>query len=254
MRAIHHPSVAALSGALVAALLLGLTSMSPILQTPLGTHSRAVPTSHQCLTPEQLRILEHMSIVYLDDAQGGQVETIRISGVNLQIVNGLGATNGNPGDPYSFDATVANGAGNVIIGYNEPGVWEPQVRTGSHMLVCGTGSNYSSFGGIVCGWENTASGAMSSVVGGFRNVASGVLASTIGGDSNRSTGPLSTVTGGSFGVASGSNASVSGGKQGMANGDFSSVLGGQLCHAIGDYSAVLGGLFSVAQQDYEHVP
>src|SRR5258705_97292 len=61
------------------------------------------------LTPEQSEILNHMSIVYLDDGQGGQAKTIRFSGVNVQIVNGLGATE------------TVNGVGNLIVGYNEPG-------------------------------------------------------------------------------------------------------------------------------------
>ena len=51
------------------------------------------------LTPEQSEILSHMEIVYLQDGQGGQAKTIRITGVNVQIVNGLGATNGNPKRP-----------------------------------------------------------------------------------------------------------------------------------------------------------
>ena len=31
------------------------------------------------ITPEQSEILSHMSIVYLDDGQGGQAKTIRIT-------------------------------------------------------------------------------------------------------------------------------------------------------------------------------
>jgi len=44
------------------------------------------------LTPEQAEILSHMSIEYLDDGQGGMVKTIRLTGANFQVVNGLGAT------------------------------------------------------------------------------------------------------------------------------------------------------------------
>ena len=44
-------------------------------------------------------ILPHLSIENLDDGKGGTSRTIRFSEVNLQIVNGLGATNGNPGCP-----------------------------------------------------------------------------------------------------------------------------------------------------------
>ena len=39
---------------------------------------------------------KHLSLVDVDDGQGKKVRTLRITGVNVQIVNGLGATNGNP--------------------------------------------------------------------------------------------------------------------------------------------------------------
>ena len=48
-------------------------------------------------------ILPNLSIEQDDDGQAGTVKTIRITGCNLQIVNGLGATNGNPGNPYTTD-------------------------------------------------------------------------------------------------------------------------------------------------------
>ena len=74
------------------------------------------------LTPEQQEILGHMSILEIPsetDQEGNILSvatTIRFSGVNVQIVNGLGATNGNPVNP--FDPTT-NGLGNLIVGYNE---------------------------------------------------------------------------------------------------------------------------------------
>src|SRR5262249_18475326 len=62
-----------------------------------------------------------------------------ITGANLFIRNGTGATN------------MTNGLGNLTIGYNElrplnPGGADPNARTGSHNLVVGTGNNYSSAG------------------------------------------------------------------------------------------------------------
>ena len=44
------------------------------------------------LTPEEAEILSYMSVVELSDGQGGVCKAIRISSVNLQIVNGLGST------------------------------------------------------------------------------------------------------------------------------------------------------------------
>ena len=60
-----------------------------VLREQLGERTR---------TAEEEEILDHLSIVYLDDGQGGRVKTLRVSRINLQIVNGLGATNGNPGN------------------------------------------------------------------------------------------------------------------------------------------------------------
>ena len=103
------------------------------------------------LTPEQAEILSHQSIVYLDDGQGGTVKTLRISRINVQVVNGLDATNGYPADPDSIDTldTRTNGLGNLIVGYNELGTPGEDNRTGSHNLVVGHGNSYSSFGGWV---------------------------------------------------------------------------------------------------------
>ena len=59
-----------------------------------------------CLTSEQQDILSHMSVEWLDDGRGGQVKTIRFTGVNVQVVNGLGATNGYPLDPVTIDPNL----------------------------------------------------------------------------------------------------------------------------------------------------
>jgi hypothetical protein len=63
---------------------------------------------------------------------------LTITGANLRIVNGLGATG------------TTNGLGNLIVGYNEPRTHPPGIpntRTGSHNVVVGMAHNFSSFGG-----------------------------------------------------------------------------------------------------------
>ena len=57
-----------------------------------------------------------------------------ISGANLRIVNGLGATD------------TTNGVGNLIVGYNDARRRShlPNVRTGSHNVVVGRQHNFSS--------------------------------------------------------------------------------------------------------------
>ncbi len=94
-----HP-VSALAGATV---ILGACLLSG-MQSPAGFNE------------EKRDILRHMSIVYLDDGQGGMAKTIRFTGVNVQVVNGLKSTNGFPFDPDSVDPldTVAPGSRPVI--------------------------------------------------------------------------------------------------------------------------------------------
>ncbi|NOT29782.1 MAG: hypothetical protein HOP15_04950, partial [Planctomycetes bacterium] len=113
------------------------------------------------LTPQQSEILGHMSIVQLDDGFGGMCKTIRITGVNVQVVNGLGTT------------ATTNCLGNVIVGYNELGNPNGDNRTGSHNIVGGRKSSFSSSGGLVVGESNTSSNLWTSVSGGVANTASG---------------------------------------------------------------------------------
>ena len=80
---------------------------------------------------------EYLSV---DDAN----KTVLISGANLQVVSGEGAT----------DATV-NGLGNVIVGYDEN---TSDDKSGSHNLVVGYGHTYSSYGGFVAGQDNSITG------------------------------------------------------------------------------------------------
>lgn len=93
------------------------------------------------------------------------------SGLNVQIVNGTGSTNG-----------AVNGLGNLIVGYNQARDGADEIeRTGSHNLIVGDGHDYKSYGGFVAGLSNTISGAYSSVSGGLRNVASGDYSAVSGG-------------------------------------------------------------------------
>jgi hypothetical protein len=160
------------------------------------------------LTPEQEEILSHFSMVDLpiDDA-GTKARTIRIEGVNVQIVNGKNRTD------------TTNGVGNLIVGYQEPGL-STNNRTGSHNLVVGTQQNYSSYGGFVAGWGNSISDRFASVSGGAANTASGWYASVSGGMHNAASGTTASVSGGADNTASGEEASVSGGRYRSATADY----------------------------------
>jgi hypothetical protein len=176
--------------------------------------------------------LDYMSLVNLDDGQGGTVTTIRIEGANLQIVNGTGTTNG-----------AVDGLGNLIVGYNEPGASPSDNRTGSHNIVTGQRNNFSSYGGLVTGTGNTVSGDWSSVSGGYGNTASGNGSSVSGGTYNTASGDYASVSGGFYNTASGDYAaSVSGGKYNTASGTSSSVSGGYYNTASGYISSISSGV------------
>lgn len=182
-------------------------------------------------------LLASMSVTTVD----GQ-PTVRFSGVNVQIVNGQGATG------------TANGRGNLVVGYSKQRA-NPAPRTGSHNLVVGDEHGWSSTSGIVVGFTNTISGPGASVTGGVRNVATGASSSVTGGTDNTALGGGAVVSGGSYNQANGFNSSVSGGtlntttglygsvSGGMQNtaGERASVSGGWNNHASGTYSSILGG-------------
>ena len=141
------------------------------------------------LSPEDQQILDAMTLEDLPDGQGGTVSTIRVSGVNVQIVNGTGSTQ------------TADGSGNLVVGYNGLRGLGMDNRSGSHNFVVGDENNYTRFGGVVAGRGNSISGDFSSVAGGEFNVASGRAATVAGGRSNTALGNNSAVSGGSLNLA-----------------------------------------------------
>ncbi len=151
--------------------------------------------------------LNHMEIVQVPDGLGGTVKTISFHGVNVRIVNGSGITDG-----------VVDGAGNLIVGYNElRGAGDD--RSGSHNLIVGKEHNFNSFGGLVAGRNNTLSASHASVSGGRNNTASANRSSVSGG-------------GGSIPIYGNT-----------ASGSYSSVSGGLSRSAVADNDWTAGALF-----------
>lgn len=127
---------------------------------------------------------------------------ITFKSVNVHIVNGTGKTDG-----------PVNGLGNLIVGYNEANDrGAPIPRKGSHNVVVGSKNGYASYGGLVVGLSNTASGRYSSVSGGSGNIAKGDSSTVSGGHLNVSKGNFSSVSGGLNRTASENN-SWRGGEQ-----------------------------------------
>jgi hypothetical protein len=166
--------------------------------------------------------------------------TLEFSGMNLQVVNGTGSTEGPP-----------NSLGNVIIGYNEDFASSgTEARIGSHYLILGIDNDWTTSGGIVAGFANTASGRFSSVTGGANNTAIGVYSSVTGGANNTAWDSWSAVTGGYGNTASSQYASVTGGHENAAIGNFSSVSGGGRNTASGIGTSILGNKDRIESGDY----
>ena len=158
---------------------LALLSVPFVFGTATGPISQTATNPVRVQAPlnagAELRdFLSHLEIVHLPDGLGGTVKTIRLHGVNLQIVNGSGTTDG-----------PVDGTGNLIVGYNELRLApEPNNRSGSHNLVVGSEHDFIGFSGLVAGRSNSLYANHSTVSGGRNNTASASYSSVSGGDSN----------------------------------------------------------------------
>ncbi len=152
---------------------------------------------------------------------------LTITGVNVHIVSGSGRTDDGTvegtdyEDPKTGNVTTIplnkhlTGLGNLIIGYDAKGSFRGDVRTGSHNLVLGDANNYSSYGGLITGVDNSTSGPYASVSG-EENVASGSASSISGGFSNVASGPHTSVSGGEMVTALNADSWAAGSPSGKA--------------------------------------
>lgn len=198
------------------------------------------------------------------------IRTVRLTGVNLQVVNGTNSTE------------TVNGSGNVIIGYDEPntgtrigcslaldangtvlgtqgeclaagGTVIAKQKTGSHNLVMGSQNSYSSAAGIVSGTQNFIAGLYASSISGSNNVVTGRDAVAVSGAGNHATGVDAAILGGSTNTASGSSSSVSGGSLNTASSVTATISGGLRNKASGTQSNVSGGSSNEASGQSSHV-
>ncbi len=182
------------------------------------------PVKYKAVTVPDPALLSHMN--YLEKGVDGK-PTIQFSGVNVQVVNGEGKT------------ASTNGAGNIVIGYDENG--GSHAQTGSHDLILGEEQTFVDYGGLVAGSNNSILGPFDSVTGGRLNVAEGDEVSIGGGALNHAKGNESSVSGGRQNTADSLSSSVSGGYGNIASGPQSSVSGGTDNGATGPASSVSGG-------------
>ena len=83
-------------------------------------------------------------------------DEVTFDGCNVYVQSGTGSTNGS-----------VNGLGNLIVGYDEDDGGDS--KTGSHNLVVGRYHSYTSYGGLLGGYDNAVSGAYASASGGAGN-------------------------------------------------------------------------------------
>ncbi len=177
---------------------------------------------------------------YVASGVGGK-PTVEFAAVNVQVVSGSGSTSG-----------TVNGEGNLVVGYAENPDNRP--RTGSNDLVVGSDNGWTSYGGLVGGSCDRATGAYASALGvgnvasgaaslaaGRGNVASGGQASVLGGQNNRASGNWLSVVGGSDNVAGPGTVPTAS----CAN-PAEAILGGASNDATGGQSTVGGGQLNVA--------
>jgi hypothetical protein len=107
-----------------------------------------------------------------------------------------------------------------VLGYDENE--GKHAQTGSHNLILGFEQTFTSFGGIVGGYDNTISGPYASVTDGSANIASEDYA---------------TVSDGYKNTASGEYSLVGAGRENKAEGNFSALLGGRLASTTAAYEA-----------------
>ncbi|MEM8709685.1 MAG: hypothetical protein AAGG01_01935, partial [Planctomycetota bacterium] len=104
--------------------------------------------------------------------------TLTLSGTNLHVRNGTGAT------------SQRNGRGNVIIG-------EHAASTGSHNVLVGSMNSATQFGAIVAGQANRSTGEHAHVLGGSGHEASGDFSVIVGGSHHSVTADQAVAAGGS---------------------------------------------------------
>jgi Collagen triple helix repeat (20 copies) len=223
---------------------------------PEGPTGATGPEGKNELSAEEISTL-HGILPCITKVEKGIDEkpTVQFHGCNVQIVNGEGKT------------ATTNGAGNLVIGYDEDA--SKHAQTGSHNLIVGEEQLFTSYGAILGGFSNGATGP-GTVVFGVGNSATHLGDTVTGGFENNSTGMFSSVSGGHENVAESESTSVSGGvdnragtpladtekdslgawvgggKDNVAEAEYASVSGGGENKVTGFTGSVSGGLRNTA--------
>jgi len=150
-----------------------------------------------------------------------------ITGANVHIRNGLGAT------------SLKNAKGNLIVGYNEN--YSYATRSGSHNVVLGRSNSYTGSGSIVSGVYNTAGADDTAVLGGQGNIVSKATAGSLGGLYNDVSGYYAAAVGGYRNTVTGASASAQAGSYNTVGGSCSAATGGRANLVSGSEAAATAG-------------
>jgi hypothetical protein len=244
----HHASVIERLEALEAAVALLETDQQSLRNqaTSLEGGLASLESEIQAIKESPVMALDP----YLGVMQDPRGPLVRLTGVNLQIVNGANAS----------DEILV---GNLIVGYDEtapegsaPPCWDqanpppfgqPCVayKTGWHNVVSGSYNSYRDGGGLVAGTLNTVRES-ASVTAGAYNRGAYSFASISGGELNEA-GPDCSVSGGAENHAD-EAANVSGGRHNIVS-EGGSVSGGESNRARGVGEGVSGGFENKAGFD-----
>ena len=194
-----------------------------------GTCAAGKPVELPESRADQQTLMSALPYLSFKAAGIGGKPTITFKGANVQLVNGAGAT------------MSKNGTGNLVLGYNE----NPGSQTGSHSLWTGYAQTVTGAGAVVTGFDNKATGDLSTVAGGAHNSAPG-FASLVGGGWYQNAGDFGTALGGRSNKANGYFDTAIGGENNVAKGGSSTAAGGYYNVAAGRYSVAAGGCSNVA--------
>ena len=181
----------------------------------------------------QIAVLEETVAVLVQDTDGvadllqyvtayPAANQIKIVGANVLIQSGSGYSD--DGYHLKVPGWKTYGLGNLIVGYDEGD--DKDMKTGSHNIVVGRDHTYTSYGGLVVGYNNSIIGQYSSVTGGHSNSAEARTAS---------------VSGGRYNVAADYYSWVGGGYDNKADGWYASLMGGAFNFSTGECGVLVGG-------------
>jgi hypothetical protein len=204
---------------------------------PEGKQGPAGAEGTDTFTEEQLALLKSILpyLKYVAAGVGGK-PTIQFSGANIEIVNGS-------------DTENPNGAGNLVIGYDEHG--DEYQQTGSHSIILGSRETYTGTGSIVGGYANTNEGNDDFIFGFGDKVGEEAAGDALlGGDGNEikhdtdQGTAFSVIIGGQSNSISNDTSLVAGGINNTIEGREalqSVILGGERNRSHANLSSIVGG-------------